>query len=270
MQIHRALVGVLSAGALALAAIAGSAAHGTAGTGAAGVVGGVPTLAQPEVTASGLVGPDLSALTTMARALATEPHNVVMTTQGSDVHGSVIPGRKASVIAQSSGLEIDEIVDNGQVWVRANLGTDLDSQVGIQPNQWMALDPARIAANNELLIQPDGNDPVDLKGIMTGMTGMQRMDGHHLRGTIDLTKVTGHTLPDPDEVAKAGQEALKVPFTATADPQGRISDFTIDANAFDPALSLHVVYSSYGAADPVVDPTAAIPAPDSLYTVFND
>jgi hypothetical protein len=105
---------------------------------------------------------------------------------------------------------------------------------------------------------------------MTGVTAIRQIDASHLAGTIDLTRITGHTRPDPDEVAKAGAAAKKVPFTITADPLGRITRFTVDASAFDPILSLRVVYSDYGAGTPIATPPTSVPAPQNVYSLFNN
>jgi hypothetical protein len=134
----------------------------------------------------------------------------------------------------------------------------------------MQLDTAQIAADNQLLVQPDGSDPVDLPGIMTGVTAIHRIDATHLAGTIDLTRITGHTRPDPDEVKKAGAAAKKVPFTITADALGRVTNFTVDANAFDPILSVNVTFSDYGSGAAVTTPPASVPAPQNVYSLFNN
>jgi hypothetical protein len=109
-----------------------------------------------------------------------------------------------------------------------------------------------------------------MRGIMTGMTSLHRIDANHLGGTLDLARVTGHTLPDPEEVARAGAAATKAPFTVTADAQGRITDFRVDTKAFDPTLSLDVVFSNYGAGAPIVSPATTVPAPKNVYTLFNN
>lgn len=263
MQTRAALLGAATAGAIALFGVAGAASPQAATREQAAP--------QPRPAATSVVGPDLSALSGMIRALDTTSHDVRMRTSVSTVSGSVSPANSAAAaIAQSNGLEISEIVDRGNVYVEASLGADVDKQLGIKPGTWMKLDPAQISTDNQLLLQPDGSDPVDMHGIMTGMTSLDQPDATHLRGTIDLTRVTGHTLPDPDEVAKGGAAATNVPFTVTADPHGRITEFTVDASGFDPGLSLDVVYSNYGAGVPVVDPATSVPAPQNLYSLFNN
>jgi hypothetical protein len=284
MNRYRSVLALAAAGAVAFAASAGTtAATSAAGppgsgravtpTGYVSPLGSAPLGSAPlgfSVAAGGSAGADGDPMTSMTAALKTTGHNVEMLAQGSTMTGSVDPATDTTMaVAKSSGMEIDEIVSHGRIYLRADLGADLDGQVGITPNVWMQMDPAQIAADNELLIQPDGSDPVDLAGIMTGITKMQRVDAQHVAGTMDLTKVTGHTLPDPDEVAKAGAAATAVPFTARADASGRIVEFSVSANAFDPALSLDVLYTDYGAPSPITVPAASVAAPQTLYSIFN-
>jgi hypothetical protein len=231
----------------------------------------ITALAAPVAVPSASGGTDLAALTAMASALGTTGHNVMMRTEASTMKGAVDPAHKTSMATVSNGtISIDEIVSNGKVFVRANFGPNIDSQLGIAPDAWMMMDPARIMPNNALLIQPNGTEPVDLAGISTGITSLTRTDPQHLKGTIDLTKVTGHTVPNPDEVSKAGLKATSVPFTVRADSSGRISELAVTADAFDPALSLDVLYTDYGSPTAISVPTGSTPAPDNMYSVFND
>jgi hypothetical protein len=272
MRKHPALLAVAAVGALALFASLGA---GSVSSAVITAVSSPPPAATASASpaagaAATTVGPDLGALNAMTQALATTSHDVVMRTKTSSVTGSVHPTTKAAAaVAKARGLQIDEVVQKGSVWIRANLGATLNNEVGISPHAWMRLDPDRISKANQLLLQPDGSDPVDMHGIMTGITSLQQVNAQHLRGVIDLTKVTGHTVPDPDELTKAGKPATHVPFTVTADTDGRITDFAVDANAFDAILSLDVAYSAYGAGTPVVAPPTSVPAPQTLYGVFN-
>jgi hypothetical protein len=216
-------------------------------------------------------GPDIGPMMAMTAALSTTGHDVTMTTKSSTTAGVVDPAdHAASAVAKGNGAEIDEIVTGGQIYLKTELGTSLSSQAGISSNVWMTVDPTQIGPDNELLIQPDGSDPVDLAGIMAGITAVRQPDALHLQGTIDLSKVSGYTEPDPDEVSQAGTAATAVPFAVTADTSGRIALFTIDADAFDPGLSVSIGYSNYGSEASIVAPTAPIPAPNGIYSLFNN
>ncbi len=203
-------------------------------------------------------------------ALGTTSHDVVMTTSDSTIKGSVDPEARAASIAATSGdLEVDEVVHNGHVWLRMDLGRDANSQLGIIGGQWMSMDPAKMSATNHLPIQPDASDPIDMRGIFAGIVDVTHAHPTTFTGTLDLTKVAGRNAPDPDEVARAGEAATRTPFTVTTDDQGRIATLSVDTSAFDPALGVTVAYSGYGNATPITDPTGDVPAPDSVYSVFN-
>jgi hypothetical protein len=206
----------------------------------------------------------------MIAPLGTTGHNFTMTTVGSKMTGSVDPPHHAaSADASGGGVELTETVVDGRIFLKADLGQALDQQAGITPNAWMTLDPTKIMPTNQLLVQPDGSDPVDLAGIAAGITALQRPDARHLHGTMDLSRITGHTVPDSDEVARAGQAATQVPFTVTADASGRISELRVNADAFDPTLSLLVDFSGYGTPTAIKAPTAAVAAPTGIYALFN-
>ncbi|HEY1485706.1 MAG TPA: hypothetical protein VGF84_06360 [Micromonosporaceae bacterium] len=261
MRKFPALIIALAAGVIALVVAAPSAiaAHRPPGAGAA----------QPMAEPSGPV--DLDPLSAMTTALRTTGHNVTMTTQGSTMVGAVDPAHGAAdADAKGFGLDLDEVVVNGQIYVKVDLGASTDQQDGIMPNVWMRLDPKQINAANELLVQPNASGPVDIAGIAAGITELRRDDARHLEGTIDLTKISGHTTPDPDEVTRAGTAATRVPFAVTADANGRITRFQVYAGTFDPGLSLRVDYSGYGSPHAIAAPASSVPAPPSIYALFND
>jgi hypothetical protein len=213
---------------------------------------------------------DVTDLTAAIAPLKTTSHDVVMTTHDSRLKGSVDPARHAaSLVATAGDLELDEVVDNGQVWLKMDLGASTNSQLGISKDQWMKLDPGKLNTDNNLPIRVNGSDPIDMPGIVAGVTSVTRVDPTHLKGVVDLTKVTGHNTPDPDEVKQAGDAAKAAAYTVATDTDGRITSFRVDTRSFDPALSVDIGYSRYGAASAITDPSTSVPAPDGVYSVFN-
>jgi hypothetical protein len=192
-----------------------------------------------------------------------------MRTADSESHGSIDPvGSTSAVVVTQGRSEFDETVDGGRIYVRLDIDPDTNRQLGVDPNKWMLLDPTRLAPDNTLPLQPDGGDPIDMAGILTGVTSVTRSDPTHFAGTLDLTAIAGRNTPDPDEVRQAGAAATKAPFTAVADDQNRLVSFAVDTSGFDPGLGIEIVYSQFGAAPPVTVPTATVPAPDGLYDIF--
>jgi hypothetical protein len=62
-----------------------------------------------------------------------------------------------------------------------------------------------------------------------------------------------------------------MPFTAHLDGEGRLADLRIDAGTFDPALTMDLGFTHYGAPTPVTAPPPAQvkPAPAAAYAFFN-
>ena len=133
----------------------------------------------------------------------------------------------------------------------------------------MTIDPAKLSATNHLPIQADASDPIDMPGILASVADVNRVNDTTFKGTLDLTQVSGHNQPDPDQVARAGDAAKQTPFTATNDASGRITNLTVDTSGFDAGLGVTIDYSDYGAGTPIADPAANSAAPDSVYSVFN-
>ncbi|MEV4132855.1 hypothetical protein AB0J72_11905 [Dactylosporangium sp. NPDC049742] len=74
--------------------------------------------------------------------------------------------------------------------------------------------------------------------------------------------------PPDDAVRKAGAKAKAVPFTATVDAKGRLTEFAVDGDAIDPELSMRLTFAGFGSVQPVTEPAGAVPAPASVYDLF--
>lgn len=230
-----------------------------------------PTRSPATPTASPSGGSsDVAALAKAIAPLATTGHDLVMTTRDSRLAGSVDPGARAARVAVAAGeIKLDEIVDDGRVWLKMDLGVEGNTQFGIRPGRWMRLDPRTLATDNNLPIRLSAADPIDMPGILRGVTTVTRPSANRFTGAIDLTKVTGHNRPDPDSVAKAGNLAKSAPYTLTTDMRGRVTSFAVDTLAFDPGLSIQVAYSRYGDPSAITGPAGAIRAPRSVYAIVD-
>ncbi len=227
--------------------------------------------AQPAVPVAAPSGDPaaVAALTRSVAAIEALSHNVQMTTSRSMIRASVDPpGGTGMFTDQEGSSQFAETVLNGQVWLKLDIDPNTNKQLGVTPNTWMSLDLTKLPKNNALPIPPDGSDPVDMPGILSGVNSVQQDSANQLSGTIDLTKISGRDKPDPNEVRQAGAAAKNVPYTMTLDGQHRISEFNADASGFDPGLSADIKYSSWGADPNVKAPSSSVPAPDALYTVL--
>jgi hypothetical protein len=78
------------------------------------------------------------------------------------------------------------------------------------------------------------------------------------------------TEPDADILTKVGDKAKSVPFTATLDSSGRLTEFKIDGSGIDPGLSMDMTFSDYGSAQNISKPTGTIvAAPSTVYDILN-
>ena len=98
----------------------------------------------------------------------------------------------------------------GQVWLKMDLGNDANSQLGISgSDQWMSARarrssaPTTICRSTSDAVGPDRHEAASSPQRPTP-SGRR----HHVSpATLDLTAVSGHNTPDPDEVAQAGVAA---------------------------------------------------------------
>jgi hypothetical protein len=237
--------------------------------GCAVLLAGVATGAAPASPADDPAVPARSALLATIEALATTSHDVRMETAQSVSVGSCDPVAGTSMFVDRQGsMEFDEMVQGGAVWIRINIDADTNRRLGVTPDQWLRLDSARIGDGDALPIPRDGADPIDMPGILAGVTAVQRADAHRFTGTIDMTKIGGRNVPDTGELEHAGEPATHAPFALTTDGAGRVATFRIDTSGFDPSLAISVAYSDYGAATPVSAPATSVPAPAAVYQIF--
>jgi hypothetical protein len=232
---------------------------------------------------SAIVAPDTDLRDALA-ALAKEGYNVTGhrgatgagSSGSSELTGSVDPPKRSATetvkgTAGSISVSLQATQIGADLWARIDIG-QLNSRLGVQPDQWLKLDPARITdVRNRPFDFTGPGDPLDMAGLLKTVSGLRATDATHIAGTVDLTASTGVTAPDPQELARAGTAAKTTPFTATLDDQGRLTALTIDANAFNPDMNLQVTFSDFGSPSPITAPPAAdvVPAPEAVYQLFN-
>ncbi|MFG2044652.1 hypothetical protein [Dactylosporangium sp. NPDC048998] len=102
-----------------------------------------------------------------------------------------------------------------------------------------------------------------------GLGEVERTDATHFTGTVDVTAANSVLTPSDDVLKKAGAKARSVPFTATIDDRGRLTAFNIQGASIDPDLAMELTFTGFGSVLPITEPTDAIPAPDSVYGLFN-
>jgi hypothetical protein len=250
-------------------AIAGVAVFAAAGlmTGCASK-NGTGASASPTPKPSPTVAPKV-ALLASTKSLATSSYNFTIKSAGLNGSGSADPtnkAAKASATGQTSGvsLKVDFIQVGNDLYAKLDLGP-LTSQLGIQTDKYYHADASKLGDSTNLPFGDTGQ-PVDASGLLAGVNDVQTTDGKHFTGTIDATKMTGDFAPDSDALQKAGDKAKSIPFTATLDDQGRLTDLNVNGSSIDPALGIEVTVSDYGSAASISKPDSSqvVEAPDSV------
>jgi hypothetical protein len=208
------------------------------------------------------------ALVASVRVLATTSYAVSLTAADRTAIGSVDPiGGTATVTASASvsgePTRIDVLMITTDSWARVDGAPDL----GVSPSKWMKLDPSKVAEGALPFDATHLDDAFSLADVLTGLLAVKRSDARHYSGSIDLSGVQGGSslIPTGSALGTAGED---VPFTATLDKKGRLTDFHVTGPA---ALSFDFGISDYNAAAPVNRPNdnQVVPAPAAVYSMLD-
>ena len=224
-----------------------------------------PTTASPTETLTAALG-----------KLKGQSYDVALTQQGGDTtgKGSVNAATTSASMQQGGTVEgqtvnVAAVQVGTSLWVKIDLGAATDAQAGIDPSKWMLVDPTKATGPKAKTFDLTGSDAFDLAGLLTSTAGVTAT-GSMLSGTVDLTAATGVSGPDSSTLKAAGTAAKAVPFTATVDSQGRLTDLKVTAPA-NKALDEEFVFSNYGSPSAIDTPAAAdvIPATAVVYQILN-
>lgn len=216
------------------------------------------------------------ALAAAATSLNGKGYDMTLTAANVSGKGSVDPANHAVTFdaKASEGGQTVELVLTGigsDLWAKIDLGA-LNSQIGINPSKWLKIDATKVDASTIGLDLSNLSDVLDIGSLIKAVSNVQRTDATHLTGTIDLTNLSGVEKPDADTLTKAGAAAKSVPFTATLDDQGRLSDLKINGDSIDSGLSVDIALSNVGSPTAVTPPPAAdvVPAPAAIYQILGN
>jgi hypothetical protein len=223
------------------------------------------------------------ALADSVKALAEGNFKFTLADSESTGSGSVhAPSKSAQMEAKSRPSEgefsIGFVAVDQDRWIKLDLGSEINSALKL-PKKWMHIDPAKVT-DSELLKEMSvefGNaekiDPVGSGIILKSVVTAERTGDGAYSGTVDLSKATDAGLVDEDVVTKLADKAKAIPFTATVDGKGRLTQLTLDIPAAGEvtAHKLEATYSDYGAASEARKPPAGQTqeAPASAYEMLN-
>jgi hypothetical protein len=215
-----------------------------------------------------------AALVAAASSLSGKGYDLTLTAAGATGTGSVDPANHAVTFdakgsAGGQTFELDLTGIGTDLWAKIDLGS-LNSQVGLDPSKWLKIDATKVDDSSIGIDLSNLSDVLDLDSLTKAVSNVQRTDATHLTGTIDLTRLTGAVKPDSDSLGKAGAAAKSVPFTATLDNQGRLSELKINGDSIDKGLTVDIAVANIGSPTAVTAPPAAdvVPAPAAIYQIL--
>jgi hypothetical protein len=258
--------GALGLSALAALCLAVSAC-GTASTGTGGLLGSQAATGSPSPAVS------KDALLASIKELGTTSYKYTGTQAGVTLTGVADPPKKAANVSARgtvSGIAIKEDVIGigNDLWVKADLGSALNRQLGVKTTRWMHVDTTKLGAAANLPFHLAGGDVLDISGLLNGVTDVHRTDARHYTGTINLTSASGVSALSQDDLDKLGAKAKAMPFTATLDERGRLVDVAVDTSSVDKSVSFKLAISDYGAPVAIAKPASSVEAPAGVYQLF--
>ena len=217
-----------------------------------------------------------AALTNALATLKNTGYDATLTIpQGATVKTSVDYVNKAATQAvYVGGPTLSEAFTEigSDLWVKADFGP-LVQNLNIDKTKWYKFDASKLqpeAIPFDLVgSQPPRSTrplawPLGIGAVFANVANVTRTDATHLAGVVDLTKATR-----PEAPGKSSATDSAVPFTATLDGQGRLTELKITWASAD--LNLGITFSNYGSPTPIAAPAATdvLPAPDGLYQALN-
>lgn len=257
-RIGRAGLGLAAAALLALAGC--SSGGGTTGTGTDGTgTDGTGTQDSPQL-----------ALASSADRLGDTSFKIEMQMgEMMTATGQMDPAAGAGSMTMNVGAEgitmaIETIFTESDMWM--NMG-EMGALLGGEG--WLHLDMSKLGEEGLMGVKPGQADPANAAALLQGLGEVERVDERTFRGTIDLTRAPDSSFADDQVLAELGDGAQTLPFTATVDDEGRLSEFAIDmpAMATVPAQQMVVRYYDYGTPVEINPPPAdeVSEAPDLFY-----
>ncbi|MEV6812932.1 hypothetical protein [Micromonospora sp. NPDC051296] len=272
----------LSAGLVAAALLTPGVAACTTGGGTAG-----PT-STPSATASG-AAPEADsdakqALLNSTRELSNGNFRFRMSGAGSTAEGQVHEPSQSAEMRVSIGEPTDDLamaLDLVHVkpdsWVKLDLSGAAASSVPgrdkFNLGKYQHLDQSRIQGDRNLGFDFDQVDPAGSEVLTQAVTEVRRTGDGTYAGTIDVSKAADAGSIDPGLITALGAQANSVPFTATLDGQGRLTELVLQIPGTGGATApeIRVTYSDYGNATAAQKPPSdqVVEAPPELYNLFD-
>ncbi|MEV4479316.1 hypothetical protein [Micromonospora coxensis] len=162
-------------------------------------------------------------------------------------------------------------------WVKLEIGGEMADAIPAfkaMKGKYQHIDRSKVKGADELEFDFSDVDPAGSDALVKAVTDVKRTGEGTYAGTLDATKVTDSDVMDAETVKGLGDKAGALPFTATLDAQGRLTEFTVQMPAVGDtaAHAMTVKYADYGTATAVQKPPAkqVVEASDQVYEMFKD
>ncbi|GAA2546880.1 hypothetical protein GCM10010435_15160 [Winogradskya consettensis] len=258
---------------LALVAALGTASLGLAGCGpeSATSTGSTGTSVTGKEAAAEQLTPELD-LAAAAKKLSTDTMKIDMDMSGAMSMTGVADGRTGDAettinmgaLSSDSKMVMRKIGNDIYMKIDGNLGKTLGAD---SSKPWMHIDATKLGEGNSFNFNSK-EDPAGTKALLDAVTQVERVGDTGFKGTLDLTKSPRYS----KGMEALGDKATKLPFTATKDSEGRLTELTGDMSSLGSgAGKMTTKYHDFGTKVSVEAPSAAQvqEMPSSLSGILN-
>ncbi|HZN75496.1 MAG TPA: hypothetical protein VFC00_28010 [Micromonosporaceae bacterium] len=164
----------------------------------------------------------------------------------------------------SATAKLDTVLIGADMWLKTD-------GIPVVPDKWLHLDTARLPDDSPLGVRPGRLDPVNSEKLFDAATKIENVGRGQFKGTVDLTKLSSSAIVDRATVETLGDRAKAVPFEATIDDQGRLTNFKMDLGTVDNVpMKVNVTYSDFGTSVSPTKPAASdvMEAPEAVYNLL--
>ena len=197
-------------------------------------------------------------------------YGTTLTAEGVATGDGAATSVKVTFADPASGVvaKIDGLVLKTAVYAKLDLGP-AGTLVGISPNTWIHIDPAKASGAGRLGIAP-GQDIFGPDTYIKAAKTATVDNPTQISGTIDLAKTSLPGVATTD-IPAAADGSRVLPFIATLDDQGRIVKIVVKVPPIGTAVAaadLTSQYSDWGTKVDATPPPAAqtVEAPALIYT----
>ncbi|XVU24567.1 hypothetical protein ACQPZJ_46355 [Actinoplanes sp. CA-054009] len=167
-------------------------------------------------------------------------------------------GGTGSIDAKAKASEMSTDLGAAGTMVTRQIGKDLyvktegqvGTAIGATEGKWMHIDVSQVPESSPISVK--NTDPANTAKLITSATGVTKTGDHAFKGTLDMTKAGSSVM-----LKSLGDKAAAVPFTATTDAEGRLTELSVELESIMAGAGKMVAtYSDWGAPIDIAQPAA--------------